>query len=255
MARPRGSRKAQEREDRLALGRGRLAGYVRVSTLAQAEEGHSLSGQEARLREVCERNGFELAAIYSDVASGTKTDRDGLREAQEAVTRGEAEGLVFGKLDRITRSMRHGAALVEWARSEGYTLLSSDEGPMVTRGTLVNEALPFFLALAQVERERISRRTKEGLSAAKSQGVQLGTGRRLQAEDPAAVRAVELLHEGLTYQAIAAALNSEGHRTARGCAFHAGPVYGLLRRIAQADVDARAEGNVPVGAALAGAAN
>ncbi len=256
MARPRGSRKQRERDERLALGAGKLVGYVRVSTVGQAEEGHSLDGQAARLREACERQGFELVAVFSDVASGSKADRDGLREAQEAVTRGEAEGLVFGKLDRVTRSMHHGAQLVEWARAEGHTLLSADEGPMVSRGALVNEALPFFLALAQVERERISRRTREGLAAARSKGVRTGPNEKLtKAEDPAAIRAVELLREGLTYAAIASTLNAEGLRTKRGCAWATGNTYTVLRRVAPELVDARAEGNGRLGGDLAAAAN
>lgn len=250
MARPRGSKRLQEREARLAQGAGKLVGYVRVSTEEQAEEGHSLAGQEQRLVDACARQGFELIWTFSDVASGAKTDRDGLRDAQEAVTRGDAEGIVFGKLDRVTRSMRHGAQLVEWARAEGYTLLSADEGPMVSRGQLVNEALPFFLALAQVERERISRRTKEGLAAARAKGVRLGNTIRTEAADPAAVRAVELLRDGHTYAAIAATLNTEGLLTKRGCAWGTGNTYTLLRRVASELVDARAEGNSGMGDGL-----
>lgn len=232
MARPRGSKKAQEREARLAMGAGKLVGYIRVSTEGQAEGGHSLAGQEARLREACERSGFELVAVMSDVASGTKTDRDGLAEAQAAVLAGDAEGLVFAKLDRVTRSMMHGAHLVDWARVGGYTLLSADEGVMVRRGDLVNEALPFFLALAQVERERISRRTKEGLAAARSKGVRLGNAIRTEASDPAAIRARELRSQGWPIAKVAETLNAEGHRTARGNLWASGNTYTLLKRTA-----------------------
>ena len=57
MPRPRGSRKQREQEARLATGRGRLVGYLRVSTEGQQNHGHSLAGQEQRLREACERAG------------------------------------------------------------------------------------------------------------------------------------------------------------------------------------------------------
>ncbi len=232
MARPRGSAKHRELEARLATGRGRLVGYIRVSTEGQQANGHSLAGQEQRLREACERAGFELAAVLSDVASGARADRDGLAEAQALVERGVAEGLVFAKLDRVSRSMLHSAKLVEWARTGGYTMLSADEGPMVVRGALANEALPFFQALAAVERERISRRTREGLAAARARGVRLGNPLRTEPDAPAARRAAELRRAGLTIAAVAEALNTEGLRTARGCRWSSGNTYTLLRRVA-----------------------
>jgi len=236
----------------LATGRGRLVGYIRVSTEGQQNHGHSLAGQEQRLREACERAGFELAAMRQDVASGSKADRDGLTEAQALVEAGQAEGLVFAKFDRVTRSMLHGAALVEWARGQGYTLLSADEGAMVTQGRLTNEALPFFQALAQVERERISRRTREGLAAAKARGVTLGSRIRTQATDPAAVRAVQLRRAGQTIAAIAVTLNAEGYRTARGCKWASGNTYTLLRRVAP---DVLPEGGTPRHQGAAGPAS
>jgi len=231
MPRPRGSGRERQRALHLATGGGRLVGYVRVSTEVQAEHGHSLYAQEERLREACARWGYECVGIYADVASGGRDDRAGLRDAMSAVERGDAEGLVFAKLDRVTRSMRHGAALVEWARAGGHTLASTDEGVMVLRGQLTNEALPFFLALAQVERERISRRTREGLAAARARGVVLGTPVRTKGTDPAAVRARELRASGLTIKRVAEALNREGYRTARGGRWHPGSVYTLLRRV------------------------
>lgn len=242
MPRPRGSKKQREQQARRATGGGRLVGYIRVSTEGQHTNGHSLAGQEQRLREACERAGYTLAAVLQDVASGSKADRDGLVQAQALVEGGDAEGLVFAKFDRVTRSMLHGAALVEWARQGGHTLLSADEGAMVTQGALVNEALPFFQALAQVERERISRRTKEGLAAAKARGVRLGSKKRTEATDPVAKRAVELRRKGQTIAAIAATLNTEGYTTVNGNAWASGNTYTMLRRVAP---DALPEGATP----------
>jgi len=252
MARPRGSRKAQERQERIQQGAGRALGYVRVSTRLQAEEGHSLHGQEQRLREVCEREGIELVEVVVEVESGAKV-RPGLTALQARIREGEARCIVYPKLDRLGRSLIDTAKLVEWACAEGVDLLSADEGWQVRGGEKADKMLPFRLAMAEVELQRIRERTKEGLAAAKSKGVQLGSGQRLQAADPVTVRAVELLRLGATYAAIAEALNAEGHRTARGGAFHVGPVYKLLRRVAPELVDARAEGN-RVGDGLAAAA-
>jgi len=41
-------------------------GYIRVSTLEQANEGISLEAQQARIERLCEANDYQLAALYVD---------------------------------------------------------------------------------------------------------------------------------------------------------------------------------------------
>ncbi len=227
MARPRGTKKQREVQARLANGQGRFIGYIRVSTADQDEHGHSLAGQVARLHEAAAREGLELLEVVQDVESGAKA-RDGLDEVWRRVLAGEAEGILFPKLDRLGRSQLHLASLVEEARDCGISLLSSDEGWQVCRGELRNEALPFLIALAQVERERISRRTKEGLAAARAKGVRLG---RPALNVELQERAADLRRKGLTLQEIADLLNREGHRTATGAVFRANTVYRMINRV------------------------
>lgn len=229
MPRPRGTQKQREAEKRLARGKGKFIGYIRVSTAEQGTKGHSLEGQRRRLHDFAEREGYQLLDVICDVESGAK-ERDGLREAQERITAGEAEGLIFPKLDRVGRSQLHLARLIEWAREHSVTLISTDEGIQVYRGVLRNEALPFLIALAQVERERISRRTKEGLAAAKRKGIRLG--RPAENSGQLAQRAVALRKQGHTLQAIANLFNKEGHRTARGTEFKPTTIYRMVNRLA-----------------------
>jgi len=126
---------------------------------------------------------------------------------------------------------------VQWAQDGGVTLISADEGLMVECGALRNEALPFLIALAQVERERISRRTKEGLAAARAKGVTLGA----PAENTGKLseRALELRRHGVALQDIANTFNAEGHRTARGSEFRPMTVYRMINRL---DATANPEG-------------
>jgi DNA invertase Pin-like site-specific DNA recombinase len=227
MARPRGSRKQRVKQARLATGAGRMIGYVRVSTAEQGEKGHSLAGQRDRLAEVCRREGYELVEVVCDVESGAK-ERPRFEEAWARVLAGEAEGIVFPKLDRVGRSQIHLARIVEQAREHGVSLLSADEGWQVRRGELLNEALPFLIALAQVERERIGRRTKEGLRAARGKGVVLG--RPAEVTGKVAHRAVRLRRKGKTVQEIADLFNREGLRTPRGAEFKPMTVYRMIER-------------------------
>ena len=236
MPRPRGSTKQREHRRRLVTGGGRMIGYIRVSTAEQGSNGYSLDGQEERLQAAAEREGVELVEVVCDVKSGAK-QRDGLDEAWARVVAGEAEGILFPKLDRLGRSQLHLASLVEQARDQGLSLLSSDEGWQVYRGELRNEALPFLIALAQVERERISRRTREGLAVVKRSGKRLG--RPVVNPTEAGERAVQLRRQGLTIQQVTDTINAEGHRTAKGGEFAVSTVYETIRRL---DPDALPEG-------------
>lgn len=226
MARPRGSRKERQRQAILATGSGKMIGYIRVSTQAQGQNGHSLDGQRTRLQEAAAREGLELVDVVAEVESGAK-ERDGLAEVQARVLAGEAQGIVFPKVDRLGRSMIHLLKIVDWAQTNGVDLLSADEGWQVRDGQQVDKMLPFRLAMAQVELERIRERTREGLRAAKAKGVKLGR----PAENVAlAQRAVELRRKGLTLQAIADLFNAEGHKTARGADYAAATVYAMIQR-------------------------
>lgn len=235
MARPRGTKKQRQQALRLANGAGKMIGYIRVSTAGQEQTGHSLQGQVTRLQEAADREGFDLLEVVQDVESGAK-QRDGLDDVWARVRAGEAEGIMFPKLDRLGRSQLHLASLVEQARDQGITLYSSDEGLQVYRGELRNEALPFLIALAQVERERISRRTKEGLAAARAKGVRLG---RAPVNVDLQDRAAKLRREGMGLQAIADLFNGEGHTTAAGAQFKPTTVFRMVNRV---DPQANPEG-------------
>ena len=231
MARPRGNGKEREKQARLEIGGGRFIGYIRVSTTEQEENGHSLTGQVARLQEAAQREGLELRDIVQDVKSGAK-QRDGLDGVWARIMAGEAEGIITPKIDRLGRSQLHLATLVEQAEEQGISILTSDEGWQVRRGELCNEALPFLIALAQVERKRISRRTKEGLAVAREHGTKSGNpighpAENLELQD----RAADLRRRGLTLQEMADLFNAEGHRTARGTEYKPTTVYRMIQRV------------------------
>ena len=68
-------------------------GYARVST-----DGQTLAAQDAALR------GAGCAKVYSEAASGAKTDRAALRKAVGALREGDV--LMVTRLDRLARSTR-----------------------------------------------------------------------------------------------------------------------------------------------------
>jgi len=204
-----------------------MIGYMRVSTSGQEANGHSLAGQRARLADAAAREGFVLVDVVQDVESGAK-QRDGLDAAWARVKAGEAEGIAFLRLDRLGRSLAALASLVAEARDLGASLYAVEGGWQLRHGQDVNGALPVLMGVAEMERAMISRRTKEGLAAARAKGVTLG--RPAENGGEVAGLAAQWRREGLTIAGIAGRLNSEGHRTARGCEFGTCTVYKMIRR-------------------------
>src|SRR5512135_470113 len=72
-----------------------LVGYARVSTLEQTLD----LQQDALTKAGCQR-------LFTDTASGSRTDRTGLEEALRFLRDGQ-DTLVVWRLDRLGRSLRH----------------------------------------------------------------------------------------------------------------------------------------------------
>jgi DNA invertase Pin-like site-specific DNA recombinase len=131
-------------------------GYARVST-----EDQKLDLQTDELQKAgCER-------IFSDVASGAKSERAGMVEAVAFARKGDV--LVVWKLDRLGRSLPHLIETVTALSAKGIGFRSLRESIDTTSagGKLV---FHLFGALAEFERELIRERTRAGLTSARARG-------------------------------------------------------------------------------------
>ncbi len=108
----------------------KAVGYMRVSTAEQSESGLGLAAQHAAIEAECQQRGWELIQVLSDAGvSGKSTkNRPALTEALRLVEGGEAEAVVVSKLDRLSRSLRDFAALMERARAKRWNLVALDLG-------------------------------------------------------------------------------------------------------------------------------
>jgi len=143
-------------------------GYARVST-----DGQTVAAQVAQLRAA------GCAKVYSETASGAKTDRAELAKALRVLQPGDV--LVVTRLDRLARSTRdllntlH--ALGE--RQVGFKSLVDTWADTTTpHGRLM---LTVLGGLAEFERELIRARTGEGRKRAKARGVRFGRPPKLNA--------------------------------------------------------------------------
>jgi DNA invertase Pin-like site-specific DNA recombinase len=193
----------------------RVLGYARCSTSEQQISGLGLAAQQAAIRAECERRGWELVDVITDEGhSGKSLARPGLQAALGQIARGEADGLVASKLDRLSRSVADFADLLEWFNGAGATLLAMDVGVDTSTpgGKLV---CGVFSAVSEWERDVIGQRTSDGLAARRAQGKPIS--RAAVADNPKlAARIKRMRDRGSTYQAIADKLNADGIPTMRG---------------------------------------
>lgn len=137
--------------------------YLRVSTDKQGEHGHGISAQRQAISSYLAIQGGEVLGEFVEVESGKRNDRPELLNAIRRCQVSRAT-LIIAKLDRLSRNVAFIANLMD----SGIDFVACDN-PYATRLTI-----HILAAIAEHEREMISRRTKEALAAAKAKGVILG---------------------------------------------------------------------------------
>jgi DNA invertase Pin-like site-specific DNA recombinase len=131
-------------------------GYARVSTTDQILDPQTDSLSEAG----CEK-------LFTDVASGVRTQRPGLDNAISFCRKGDI--LVVWKLDRMGRSMSHLIEMIQTLEKKGVGFQSLTEKIDTTTagGRLI---FHLFGALAEFERDLIRERVHAGLKSARARG-------------------------------------------------------------------------------------
>jgi len=145
----------------------RLFGYARVSTSQQ-----SLDLQIQSLK----KEGVKSNRIFTDKASGSKTDRKGLGLLRVKVEEGDV--ILVKKLDRLGRDTSDMVQLIKEFDQMGVAVRFLDDG-ISTEGTMGKMVVTILSAVAQAERQRILERTNEGRIEAKAKGVRFGRKRSI----------------------------------------------------------------------------
>ena len=84
----------------------RVAGYVRVSTVSQAESGTGIQIQKSKILEYCKDNHLGFTRFYADEGiSGAIKDRPGLLELLKDCGEGLVNKIIVYKHDRLSREL------------------------------------------------------------------------------------------------------------------------------------------------------
>ena len=175
----------------------------------------SLVAQTYALGRECERRGWTLVGIVNDPAVSAKTlNRPALHSALRRLCDGEADVLMSSHLDRLTRSVVDLEALLDWLDAADRRAVTIEDD-LDTDSHAKRNVARLWASVAQMERTRISRRTKEGLAANRARGRTIS---RPSIEDhPELAARIRAMHgSGLSLHAVARQLNLDGVPTIRG---------------------------------------
>lgn len=149
-------------------------GYVRCSTIEQ---------NEARQLKMMEEQKVEK--IFTDKASGKNTERESFKAMMTFIREGDT--VIVESISRIARNTRDLLTIVATLTEKGVEFVSLKESIDTTtpHGRFM---LTVFGALAELERESILERQREGIEIAKAEGKY--KGRKPVEVDEAKFRAV-----------------------------------------------------------------
>ena len=223
--------------------RSKIVGYRRTST---DDQRLGIEAQDARLRDIAQEKGCEIARLFTEHESGGDNARPELARALAHARRIDAY-LVVAKLDRLARD-----ATFLMTIYDGQVPVIFGDLPEVDGSAASRLMVQMMANIAEFERRRIGERTKEALAVLKARGVKLGTPRNLTHEarvkgarhaaverTARAVRemadvapiAARMHAEGASLGRIAAHLNAEGYVTRKGASWRAQQVKRVLDRL------------------------
>ncbi|MBO5019163.1 MAG: recombinase family protein [Clostridia bacterium] len=154
-------------------------GYIRISTTDQ-----NTARQEVLMKEL----GVEQ--VYIDRMSGKNTDRPELKRMMNYVRQGDV--VIVESISRFARNTKDLLELVEKLTVKQVEFISKKEAIDTTTPT-GKFMMTVFGAVAELEREYILQRQKEGIAVAKQNGVYKG---RKPIEHPRFNETVALWKEG-----------------------------------------------------------
>ncbi|RMD02321.1 recombinase family protein [Clostridium autoethanogenum] len=223
----------------------KVAGYVRVSTAEQAEEGYSIDAQENIIRQECKLKGNEVVRIYADKGISGKSIKNRL-ELQQMLKDAEEEKfneIWVWKTNRLARNQYDLLTIIKKLEkyNVGFKSCSEAFDTSTSAGKLMMNVLS---SIGEFERETIVDNVKMGMKQRArtgkwNGGIVLGyksvliseseTSLKVVPEEAAIVKKIfELYSSGKGLKAISNKLNHEGYKTKRGNMFSTSAIKDIL---------------------------
>ena len=167
--------------ERAALGdkppapKGRVWGYVRVSTVQQVSEGESLDVQQRTIAGYAQMHGFAMERVFVERGvSGSKPLADRPQGAALLAVLQPGDVVITPKLDRMFRSALDALDVLAKMKTKGISLHMIDLGGDTTGNGVSKLVFTILSAVAEAERDRTRERITEVKADQRKRGRFLG---------------------------------------------------------------------------------
>lgn len=182
-----------------ASKRPKTIAYLRVSTIEQ-----DIDKNKAEILKLANDKDFGKVIFVEEKVSGNKSWKE--RKIKQVIDDlGNGDRLIVPELSRLGRSMLEIMEMLSIANQKGICIYAV-KGEWELNGSIQSKVLAMAFAIAaEIERDLISKRTKEALKARKAQGVKLGRPRGAGKSklDPFKEEIIALLKNGSTKKHVA----------------------------------------------------
>jgi DNA invertase Pin-like site-specific DNA recombinase len=147
--------------------------YCRKSTEAEDRQVLSIDSQIAELKQLAERQNLSIVEVLTEARSAKAPGRPVFNEMMNRLYRGEAQGVICWKLDRLARNPIDGAAVI-WAIRQNHIAVVTPSNTY--RQEDENTILMYIeFGMAQKYIDDLSKNVKRGLKAKAERGWFPGT--------------------------------------------------------------------------------
>jgi DNA invertase Pin-like site-specific DNA recombinase len=148
----------------------KVALYARVSTKDKEQNPET---QLLKLRDYCKRSNYDIYKEYVEYVSGVRKSRPEFEKLMSAARLHYFDKVIVTKLDRFGRSAIDLLNSIQSLQHYGIDFVCTYQ-PIDTAGPMGKFLLVVLSGVAELEREMIRERVKDGLERARAQGIKLG---------------------------------------------------------------------------------
>jgi DNA invertase Pin-like site-specific DNA recombinase len=220
------------------VNQARIHAYIRVSTVKQ-----DLDNQVLEINHYCEHEGLKVDHwIKKEISSRRGMKDRGIDELLEGLKSGDT--LIVSELSRLGRSLKEILEIVNELIKKHVRFIAIKQSMIINgRNDMATKVIiAMFGLLAEIERDLISERTKNGLARAKASGKRLGNprfdldNRRNREEAQAYAESLRPILEGFNGQGMSqrqmvAEFNKLGVKARRGGKWSLLQLQHVLKRL------------------------